>query len=326
MQAFPPTTRRAARGTIALLAVLAVLPAAAQAAAPTASTGGATKVSPQSATLNGTVNPRSKDTVYFFQYGPTVAYGAQTPDIGAGAGAVNAAAAADVIGLVAASTYHYRLVARNADGTTSGSDRSFKTANQPLGFSLEASPSPVLFGGTVTLQGVLSGTGNSGRQVALQQRVFPYTTDFTTVGNPQVTGSSGAFSFPLLGVTTNTQYRTITTAGTKVTSSVVTLGVAVKVTTRVSTHRVRRGHLVRFSGTITPAKVGALFSVQKLNAQGNWVMVRGSGGVARGGGASFTRYSKRVRIRTSGSYRVFVGVADGQQISNVGAVKLITVR
>ena len=28
----------------------------------------------------------------------------------------------------------------------------------------------------------------------------------------------------------------------------------------------------------------------------------------------------------SGSYRVFVGIADGLQVSNVGAVKLITVR
>ena len=324
MHAFPPTIRRALRGAVPLLAALAVLPAAAQAAAPTATTGGATKISPQSATLNGTVNPRSKDTVYFFQYGPTVAYGAQTPDIGAGAGAVNAAAAASVIGLTPATTYHYRLVARNADGTTTGSDRSFKTANQPLGFSLEASPNPVLFGGTVTLQGVLSGTGNSGRQVALQQRPFPYTADFTTIGNPQVTGSSGAFSFPLLGITTNAQYRTITTAGTKVTSAVVTLGVAVKVTTKVSTRRVHRGHLVRFSGTITPAKVGALFAVQKLNRSGNWVTV--AGGVARGGGRSFTRYSKRVRIKRSGSYRVFVGVADGLQVSNTGAVKLITVR
>ncbi len=325
MQVLPPTTRRATRGTMALLATLAILPAAAaQAAAPTASTGGATKVSPQSATLNGTVNPKSKDTIYFFQYGPTVAYGSQTPDIGAGAGAVNVGAASDVIGLASATKYHYRLVARNADGTTSGSDRSFKTANQPLGFSLEASPNPALFGGAVTLQGVLSGTGNAGRQVALQQRVFPYTADFATVGNPQVTGSSGAFSFPLLGVTTNAQFRTITTAGTNVTSAVVTLGVAVKVTTKVSAHRVRRGRLVRFSGTITPAKVGALFSIQKLNREGAWVTI--AGGVARGGGTTFTRYTKRIRARRSGSYRVFVGIADGVQVSNVGVVKLITVR
>lgn len=324
MQTIPTTIRRAARGGTLALAVMALAPAAAQAAAPTVSTGAATKISPQSATLNGTVNPRSKDTVYFFQYGTTVAYGAQTPDIGAGAGAASVAAAADVIGLAPATTYHVRLIARNADGTTTGSDRTFKTANQPLGFSLAATPNPVPYGGTVTLQGVLSGTGNAGRQVALQQRVFPYTTDFATIGNPQVTGSSGAFAFPLLGITTNAQYRTITTVGTKVTSAIVTLGVAVKVTTKVSTHKVRRGHLVRFSGTITPAKVGALFAIQKLSRSGSWVTV--AGGVARGGGKRYTRYEKRVRIRRSGSYRVFVGVADGQQVSNTGSVVLIKVR
>ena len=321
---FPQNTRRALRGTTALLGALAILPAAAHAAAPTVATGGATKISPQSATLNGTVNPRSKDTAYFFQYGPTVAYGAQTPDIGAGAGTVNAAAAADVIGLSPATTYHFRLVARNADGTTTGGDRSFKTANQPLGFTLEASPNPVLFGAGVTLQGVLSGTGNAGRQVALQQSPFPYATGFVTVGNPQVTGSSGAFSFPLLGVTTNTQYRTITTAGPSVASAIVTLGVAVQVTTRVSTHRLHAGHLVRFSGIVRPAKVGALFAIQKLNGAGAWVTV--SGGVARGGGGTFTRFAKRVRVRRSGSYRVYVGVADGMQVSNTGPVELIKVR
>lgn len=325
MLTFPrPTRRGAARGVVLALTVLAIAPAAAQAVAPAVTTGAATKISPQSATLNGVVNARSKPTVYFFQFGTTIAYGAQTPDISAGAGAANAAAVSDVLGLAPATTYHYRLVARNPDGTTTGGDRKFKTANQPLGFTLSASPSPVLFGGTVTLQGVLAGTGNSGRQVALQQRPFPYTAAFTTIGNPQVTGSSGAFSFPLLGITTNTQYRTITTVGTKVFSDVVTLGVAVKLTTKISTHTVHRGHLVRFSGTITPAKVGALFAIQKLNSRGTWVTL--AGGVARGGGTTFTRYTKRIHVRRSGSYRVFVGVADGLQVSNTGTVVLIKVR
>ncbi|HVP01182.1 MAG TPA: hypothetical protein VMT10_01325 [Solirubrobacteraceae bacterium] len=319
----PRVITRAA-GLLALTAaVFGAAAATASASAPSVSTGGATKVSPQSATLNGTINPKGKATVYFFQYGPTAAYGSQTPEIAGGSGTSSVAASADVIGLAPATTYHYRLVARNADGTTTAGDRSFKTANQPLGFTLSATPNPVPYGSGVTLQGVLSGTGNAGRQVILQQKVFPYLTDFQTVGNPQVTGSSGAFAFPLLGVTTNTQYRVETVASKPVVSEIVTLGVAVRLTTRVSSHRVRRGGHITFSGTIRPAKVGALFAVQKLNGSGTWVTV--GGGVARGGGSTFTRYAKRVKIRRGGTFRVFVGVADGQQVSNAGtAVRIST--
>ena len=110
MQVRPPMIRRTIRGTMALLCALAVVPALAQAAPtpPGVSTGGASTVSPQSATLSGSVNPKGKVTVYYFQYGPTVGYGAQTPEIGAGAGNGNAAARSDVIGLTAATTYHYR--------------------------------------------------------------------------------------------------------------------------------------------------------------------------------------------------------------------------
>ncbi len=307
--------------SIALLAltisVFVVFASAAQASAPGVSTGGATKISPQSATLTGSVNAKAKATVYFFQYGPTAAYGLQTPEIAAGSRNAAVGAASDVIGLTAATTYHYRLIARNADGTTTGGDRSFKTANQPLGFSLAANPNPVPFGSPVVLQGVLSGTGNAGRQVVLQQKPFPYATAFATVGNPQVTGSSGAFAFPLLGVTTNTQYRVISTGGKTVTSEIVTLGVAVRVTTKVSSHHVRRGGRIRFSGTVRPAKVGALFSIQKLNSKGAWVTV--AGGVSTGGGTTFSRYSKRVKVRRGGSYRVFMGVADGFQVSSIGS-------
>ena len=48
-----------------------------------------------------------------------------------------------------------------------------------------------------------------------------------------------------------------------------------------------------------------------------------AGGVARGGDSTFTRYSKRIHVRRGGSYRIFVGVADGLQTSNTGAIELI---
>lgn len=327
MSPFIHTRRALARaGVLAALAtsLALVVPLAAQAAAPAVATGGVTKLSPQNASLSGTVNAKGKATVFFFQIGPTKAYGLNTPEASAGSASSNRTVTANLIGLRPATTYHYRVVGRNADGTTVGADKSFKTKNQPLGFTLEATPNPVDFGEPVTLQGVLSGTGNAGRQVALQRNEFPFTVGFQTLGNPQVTGATGAFAFPLLSVTSNAQYRTVTTAGTKVVSSVVTLGVAVKVSTKVGARSVKRGHRIRFSGKITPSKVGALYAIQRQDSKGNWKVVAGS--VSHAGGSTYSTFNTKARIRKSGLYRVYVGVTDGYQVSGVGSSKKISIK
>lgn len=327
MPSFIHTRRALARaGALAAVAtsLALVVPLAAQAAAPTVSTGGASRLGPQTASLSGTVNAQGKASVFFFQIGPTKAYGVNTPEASAGKAGTNRSVTANLVGLTPATTYHYRVVARNADGTSVGADRSFKTKNQPLGFTLEATPNPVDFGQAVVLQGVLSGTGNAGRQVALQRNEFPFTVGFKTLGNPQVTGTTGAFSFPLLGVTTNAQYRVVTTAGTKVISSVVTLGVAVNVSTKVGAHSVKRNHRIRFSGKISPAKVGALYAIQRQDSAGNWKVVAGS--VSHAGGSTYSTFNTKARIRKSGLYRVYVGVTDGYQVSGVGSTKKISIK
>ncbi len=60
------------------------------------------------------MNPRSLATTYFFQYGPTAAYGAQTApsSLAAGVAAVQVTGAPGA--LVPATTFHVRLVATNA--------------------------------------------------------------------------------------------------------------------------------------------------------------------------------------------------------------------
>ena len=78
---------------VALLAGLA-LPATAAAERPGVTTGGTANLTDTSVSLNGSVNPRGKDTQYFFQYGLNKLYGAQTP--ATGAGAANGASAISV--------------------------------------------------------------------------------------------------------------------------------------------------------------------------------------------------------------------------------------
>jgi len=176
------------------MALALVAPAGALAAAkPGATTGAAASIGQQNVTLTGRVDPNERATNYYFQYGTTTAYGARTPTNAAGAGNAALAVAAPVAGLAPLTTYHYRLVARNALGTTRGADRTFRTLRQPLGVSLVAAPNPVPFGGATVLSGTLSGNGNANRQVVLQGNPFPYTQGFANVSNVQVTNAQGGF-------------------------------------------------------------------------------------------------------------------------------------
>src|SRR4051794_22940626 len=117
---------------IPLLCLLLLLPtSAALAAAPTATTGGASAVGRSAATLSGTVTPGGKVTSWHFEYGTTTAYGLQSGGGDTTDGADPEAVATGVGSLSAGTTYHYRLVASNADGTVQGADRTFRTATGP---------------------------------------------------------------------------------------------------------------------------------------------------------------------------------------------------
>ena len=100
---------------------------------PAATTGSATGVTTGASTLNGTVNPAGYETSYHFEYGKTTAYGTSVP-------VPNAAVASDstvhavsqtISGLSPGTTYHYRIVATNANGTTDGADETFTTKVVP---------------------------------------------------------------------------------------------------------------------------------------------------------------------------------------------------
>jgi hypothetical protein len=83
------------------------------------------------ATFNGTVNPEGSPTSYVFQYGTTTAYGSSTASVGLGAGEQAISVSATVPNLHAGTTYHYRVVAFNALGTTYGADQQFTTSSAP---------------------------------------------------------------------------------------------------------------------------------------------------------------------------------------------------
>jgi uncharacterized delta-60 repeat protein len=118
-------------------------PPASPGAAPSVSTGSATAVKTGSATLNGAVNPNGLPTTYYFEYGKTTAYGSDISGAALSTASSSEPVSVPLTGLAPSTTYHYALVAANADGTTVGADQTFKTSAAP----------PAL---TVALRGVSS--------------------------------------------------------------------------------------------------------------------------------------------------------------------------
>ncbi len=91
-------------------------------------TGAASEVLSASATLNGSLEPNGVDAHYLFEYGPTEAYGKATAREDAGSATEDRPVSAPVsLPGPPNTTYHYRIVAENVYGTTSGSDQTVTT-------------------------------------------------------------------------------------------------------------------------------------------------------------------------------------------------------
>jgi hypothetical protein len=124
--------------------------------APLVTTEDATGVGLNTATLNGTVNPESRNTTYHFDFGTSTAYGFSTPETGVGSGTAPIAVNAPLNPIVAGTTYHFRIVATNNVGTSFGADKQFTTvAVSPFatftGLTLRAQRVTVGKNGKVTL-------------------------------------------------------------------------------------------------------------------------------------------------------------------------------
>jgi hypothetical protein len=109
---------------------------------PAVTTGGTGSVSSTDATMSALVNPNGFDTSVHFEYGSDTGYGTSVGqrDVGSGTDAV--AISASVTGLKPSSTYHYRVVATNANGTTYGDDQALTTLDKSATGSVALTPTP----------------------------------------------------------------------------------------------------------------------------------------------------------------------------------------
>jgi hypothetical protein len=112
--------------------------------APIASADPPANLSPNSATLTGSVDPQGVSGSYYFEYGPTTAYGTSLPELTIPATESGLGVTANVSGLVPDTTYHFRVVGSNNGGVTHSDDEAFTTyategpssEPPPPGFSL----------------------------------------------------------------------------------------------------------------------------------------------------------------------------------------------
>jgi hypothetical protein len=105
---------------------------------PIVTTEGSSVKPPASVEVKGAVDPNNLETHYYFEYGPTTSYGSVTSTEPAGSGVEPVSVKATLTKLKPGTTYHYRLVAYNADGHGYGADSTF---NVPWWF-IQATQNP----------------------------------------------------------------------------------------------------------------------------------------------------------------------------------------
>lgn len=193
-------------GAVASL-LLAALPSAASAFVPLL---GATSATPTSsgATLKATIYPYGLDTHYRFEYGTTTSYGASAPvpegDAGSAPYPTAVPVETTISGLAANTTYHFRLVASNADGPASSGDSQFTTTGPAPTVSDEAASE--VSGGFE-----LTGTVNPNGAATSYQFEYGTTTSYgSKVPVPEESIGSGSADVPVTqtvsGLLPNTTY------------------------------------------------------------------------------------------------------------------------
>jgi phosphodiesterase/alkaline phosphatase D-like protein len=122
-------------------------------------TEAASEIKPNDATLNGKVNPEGMEvTGCEFEYGTETSYGQKascSPSPGSGGSPV--AVSAQLTGLAAGTTYHFRVVATDANGTDQGQDQSFTTP--PAVVALSTLPASEVKANSAVLHGSFEGSG-----------------------------------------------------------------------------------------------------------------------------------------------------------------------
>jgi hypothetical protein len=127
---------------------------------PAVTTGAATSVGATTAVVTGKVDPGGEATSWYVEFGATTSYGSRTDARSAGNGTGQVDVTEQLRSLTTGVTYHYRLVATNASGTSRGTDATFQTRAAPAVTTSNAwalGPTSATVGGSVDPNGRSTG-------------------------------------------------------------------------------------------------------------------------------------------------------------------------
>jgi hypothetical protein len=188
----------------------------------------------------------------------------------------------------------------------------------PATLTLGASPTTVTFGKPTTLSGKLTGgKAVAGQTIQVQADTAPFEGKYANVATAttDAAGNWTATNAP----TALTRYRA--KAG-NTTSPTADVAVRLRVGIGVSDRTPKRGSRVRFSGRVAPAHDGAQVRIQRRTATG-WTTVART--TLADAGTEVSKYSKRVRVRRSGTYRVRVLSGDTDHLAGTSPRRRLTV-
>ena len=185
--------------------------------------------------------------------------------------------------------------------------------------ALKASASQVTFSTPVTLKGKVRGA-KAGVLVTLQRRAADAAT-FVPAGTATTDGN-GDFTFTQRPAESSV-FRAAAATTPPATSADEPVAVAPLVGLKVSDRTPRKGQRVRFRGTVRPQHDGMRVALQRKRADGTWRTVKTPR--LRDAGSTYSRYSKRFRIRRTGTYRTVIA-AHLDHAEGVSRERTLTVR
>jgi hypothetical protein len=335
------TIRRPLLGAAVLAATAAATAVPSPAATnskPSFSTNGASHIVGTSAQLQGTDTPNGQATSYYFEYGPTVAYGnSSKPAAVAIPTTLTSVVRVGQTVTGIAVGWHYRIVGLWTNPATGvqekipGKDKQFKgrksgKARLEVGKGKEDQITTV-FGGTAEVAGTLTGTGNASQSLSLQAMPYPFTAVFKTLPGTVLTGRTGSFVFKVPRVTQNTEVRVQTLAARPLFSPTIVIHVTPKITLHVRS--AGNTGLYRLYGTVSPARNGAPVQIQQLLPQKPSSKREGprphpvASTVLKRKTSSMSRFSVIVKLSGTFHYRAFVRLPKGAVESGHGSDALI---
>ena len=170
--------------------------------------------------------------------------------------------------------------------------------------TLDAKPNPLVFGQITMLSGDVAGKDSGGVKIRFEEDATrPYGDSYKPSALTATTANNGRYAVaakPLV----NTQYRAIAQTSPPVTSAPRLVLVRTLVGLRVSDSTPRRGSLVSFSGSVFPAHDGGRALIQRRTRSGGFVTLARP--ALLDAGTQRSTYSKRLRVRSDGVYRVKV--------------------